>query len=90
MLDDARALGEELLAAGLRVAVMEPDEDVRAVRESLGLTRGEFAIRYGLEVDALEAWEDGRDEPSRAVRSYLKVIRRLPSEASAALESAPG
>lgn len=87
MLDDARALASEMAAAGLRVAVMAHEEDTRAVRESLGLTRDEFAARYGMDVEALAAWEEGRDVPDRAIRSYLRVIRHLPLAASEALET---
>ena len=86
MLENAGALADDIAAAGMRIAVMRPEDDVRAVREGLSLTRGEFADRYGLDVEAVAAWEDGRDTPDTAARSYLKVIRRLPVAVSEALE----
>lgn len=89
MLEDPRALTDEIAAAGMRVAVMVPEDDVKAVREGLGLTLDQFAIRYGLDAETVAAWEDGRKAPDRAVRSYLKVIRHLPLAASEALEDAP-
>lgn len=86
MLENVGALADDIAAAGMRIALMRPEDDVRAVRESLSLTRGEFADRYGLDIEAVAAWEDGRVTPDKAVRSYLKVIRHLPVAASEALE----
>ncbi len=89
MLEDPRILAEDIAATGMRVALVGSDEvDARGVRERLGLTRDQFAIRYGLDPDAVEGWEEGRAAPDRAMRSYLKVIRQMPVEASEALEDA--
>ena len=89
MLEDPRMLAEDIAATGMRVALLGSDEvDVRGVRERLGLIRVQFAIRYGLDPDAVEGWEDGRAAPDRAARSSLRVIRQMPVEASEALEEA--
>src|SRR4051812_41230669 len=52
-----------------------PDVDVRAIREGQGLTREEFAGRYGLQVRAIQEWEQGRRKPEPAVRAYMLVIK---------------
>lgn len=60
--------------------------DVKAVRERLGLTQEQFALRYGLDLNSLQNWETKRRRPDAAARSYLRVIERLPERTSEALE----
>ena len=88
-LEDPSILAEDMAATGMSVALVGSDEvDMRSVRERLGLTRDQFAVRYGLDVASVEGWEDGRVAPDRVIRSYLKVIRQMPVQASEALEDA--
>ena len=60
--------------------------DVRALRNELGLTQEQFALRYGFDVDAVRNWEQQRRKPEAATASYLRVIAKMPKEASEALE----
>ncbi len=62
--------------------------DARAIRESLGLTQEQFALRFGLELDTLRNWETGRREPDTAARSYLRVIAKEPARVERALAGA--
>ena len=56
-----------------------PDEvDVKAIRQSLGLTQPEFSLRFGCDVRAVQDWEQKRRQPDRAARVLLKVIVREP------------
>src|SRR5256885_2074273 len=57
----------ELPMKAVRVA---PEVDVRAIREKQGLTREQFAERYGLQARAIQEWEQGRRKPEPAVRAY--------------------
>ena len=50
------------------------------------LTQEQFALRYGLDVDAVQNWEQGRYQPDRATLAYLRVIERQPTEAARAQE----
>lgn len=59
--------------------------DVKAIRTALGLTQEQFALRFGLEIDAVQNWESGRRKPDTAARSYLRVIAAKPAEVEAAL-----
>ena len=59
--------------------------DVRAVRESLGLTQLEFATRFGLDLDAVQNWEQGRTRPDRNARILLRVIEARPEAVEDAL-----
>jgi putative transcriptional regulator len=62
--------------------------DARAIRESLGLTQEQFALRFGLELDTLRNWETGRREPDTAAKSYLRVIAKEPARVQLALAGA--
>ena len=49
-----------------------------ALRKRLRLSRQKFADRFGLDVRALQEWEQGRRIPDRAARVLLTVIDRDP------------
>lgn len=78
--EDVGAVVRELEEAGIhaQAAQLSRTLDVRALRTRLGLTREEFALRYGLEVETLRNWETGKREPDTAARSYLHVISADP------------
>ena len=86
VVEDMHALAQDMRANGFEMADMtQPDVDVRQLRERLGVTQEQFALRYGLELDALRNWEYGRREPDRAAKSYLSVIAREPERVQRAL-----
>jgi DNA-binding transcriptional regulator YiaG len=49
-------------------------EEVRAIRERLGLTAAELAKRLGVTTRAVQHWEAGTREPGGAA---LKLMRRM-------------
>ena len=59
--------------------------DVARLRKSLGLSQRRFAQRFGLDVTAVHAWEQGRRHPDRAARILLAVIAREPEAVRRAL-----
>ena len=59
--------------------------DVRALRGRLGLTQLEFAARFGLDLDAVQNWEQGRTRPDRNARILLQVIATAPEAVEEAL-----
>ena len=61
------------------------DIDVRSVRNATGLSRAEFARKFGLDPRAVQDWEQGRRYPDRAARAYLTVIARRPDAVLEAL-----
>lgn len=83
------ALIDELATSGVKATAL-PDAavDVCAIREKLGLTQEQFAIRYALDVDAVRNWETGRRTPDTAARSYLRAIAGNPAAVEEALWSA--
>lgn len=52
--------------------------DVRAIRETEGLSQEAFAKRYGFTVGAVRDWEQGRRRPERSARILLTLIQREP------------
>ena len=88
-IESLAALAEDLSAYGVSTTIYGPDDvDVRRVREHVGLSQEEFALRFGLDLDTLQNWEAGRRSMPKAVRSYMKVIEKMPEQASQALEMA--
>lgn len=85
--EDETALARELEEAGCSASRMgRPEIDVRALRERLGLTQDQFALRYALDVDTLRNWESRRRHPDAAALAYLGVIASLPEQVSMVLE----
>jgi len=56
-----------------------------ALRKRLRLSRQRFADRFGLDVRALQEWEQGRRVPDRAARVLLTVTDRDPEAVVKAL-----
>jgi len=64
-----------------------PDRvDVRLLREQLGLSQSQFAMRYGFNPRTLQEWEQGRTQPDTAVRAYLTLIAKEPDVVQRALQ----
>jgi len=63
-----------------------PEEiDVKAIREKLGLSQAQFAIRYCFSPRTLQQWEQGRSKPDNTARAYLTVIDNNPDAVAKAL-----
>ena len=58
--------------------IVPPQIDPKQVRERLGLSQAEFALRFGLELDTVQNWEQGRYRPDPAARLLLGIIDRDP------------
>ena len=89
--EDPAALAADLAAAGVAAAPVQASEtvDVRGLRERLHLSREQFALRYGLEVETLRNWETGRRELDAAARSYLRAISNAPERVEQAYAPTP-
>jgi putative transcriptional regulator len=67
-----------------------PDNiDVKKLREGLGMSQPEFAIRFGFSLGTLRQWEQGRRYPDGAARVLLAVISHSPKTVNEALASTP-
>jgi putative transcriptional regulator len=85
--ESLEALTAELAQAGVKATTVPGAEtvDVKAIRDRLDLTQEQFAVRYGLDVDAVRNWEHGRRKPDTAAQSYLRAISGNPGAVEAAL-----
>jgi len=52
--------------------------DAKAVREKTGLSQEEFARTYGVPLDTMRKWEQGKRGPSDASLLLLHLIDRHP------------
>lgn len=76
--------GHEILSTGRRIARNEV-EDVRALRNRLGLSQERFAARFGFSVDAVRQYESKRRTPTGPARTLLRVIAHEPEAVARAL-----
>jgi DNA-binding transcriptional regulator YiaG len=87
---DHRRLCSELLSLGVKAHVIHtPNVDVKRVREELGLSQAEFALRFGLELDTIQNWEQGRYKPDPAAQLLIKLIETHPEIVQSALIGSP-
>jgi putative transcriptional regulator len=77
VVENVSALAKELRDVGFTTSRLTPRAvDVRQLRERLGLSQEQFALRFGFDISAVRNWEYGRREPDTAAKSYLTVIDR--------------
>ena len=80
----ALAFGEGKAFRGCKVHI--PDAiDVRRIRSKLSMSQSEFAEHFGLKLDTVLDWEQGRRVPEGAERAFLIVIDREPEAVHRAL-----
>ena len=79
----AHVRGEAALSC--RIADAPAGDWIVALRKRLKLSRQRFADRFGLDVRAVQEWEQGRRVPDRAARVLLTVIDRDPESVVRAL-----
>ena len=84
-LEEALAYAEGKADASRYGVHIPVDIDVKAIRAMLAMTQQEFAARFGLSVNTLRHWEQGRRVPEGPTRAYLLVIDRNPG----AVQKAP-
>ena len=81
----AHARGEAVPGTVVHRVMVLDAADVRAIRQRTGLSRPKFAERFGLDVRAVQDWEQGRRVPDRAARVLLLTIDRHPEAVTDAL-----
>ncbi len=63
--------------------------DVKKLREDLKLTREQFALRYGIELETVRNWEVNKRVPDTTARSYLRAIANDPEHIEQAYGPTP-
>jgi DNA-binding transcriptional regulator YiaG len=78
--EDSDKLIRELSDLGVKAQpIAAPQIDPKQVRERLGLSQAEFALRFGLELDTIQNWVQGRYRPDPVARLLLGIIDRDPA-----------
>lgn len=78
-LKEAQAIAKGEAEASRRFEVAAPD--VKAVREKIGLTQGEFARLMRVSVKTLQNWEQHRRNPTGPAAALLKIVSSDPEVA---------
>jgi len=73
------------LARARRVLPPPLPDDVRAIRQRLGLSQEQFAGRYGFSVETIRNYEQGHRRPTGPARVLLRVIAGEPDAVTRAL-----
>lgn len=81
-----RNIGQEVLEGireiksgkAARRTVIDVPEEIKAIRDGLGLSQAEFAELLGVSKRTLQEWEQGRCKPTGAALKLLMVARRHP------------
>jgi putative transcriptional regulator len=80
-----RDIGKEILdglkefrdGGGRRYRVTPPEE-IRGIREGVGVSQQRFAQMLGISLRTLQDWERGRQRPNQAAQSLLAVAAKRP------------
>ncbi len=83
--EDGDAWDDADLADAARVHPPPTPEEVRALRARLGMSQAQFARAFGLTIDTLQQYEQGRRRPSGPAATLLRVIAREPEAVMRAL-----
>ena len=84
--DSAKAVMTELSGLGLSAHTIRiPEVNIKRLRDTQKLSQAEFASLYGLELDTLQNWEQGRNIPDRSTKVLVKIIERFQEEVFLAL-----
>ena len=57
-------------------SIMVKEIDVKKLREKLGLTQDEFAVKLGVAPFTIRRWESGKTKPSRMAQRLLEEINK--------------
>jgi putative transcriptional regulator len=69
----------------VRQVQVPPSVNVRAIRDKLGLSQREFALRFGFSLGTIRNWEQGHRGPEGSARALLTIIDREPAAVERAL-----
>jgi len=83
--EDGDAWTDAELAEAEPVSPPPSPEQVRALRAKLGLSQARFARCFGLTLDTVQQYEQGRRRPSGPASTLLRVIEADPEAVMRAL-----
>ncbi len=85
--EDLGRLLVDLAECGVEARRHGPEPiSVRQVRETLGLSQMQFALRFGLEEATVRNWEQGKSRPNATAMTLLWTILRHPDAVTRSIE----
>ena len=76
--EQSKALQERAVEAYRKAHSLLGAEDIRALRQRLGLTQSQFAFLLQLGLNTVSRWESGRNVQNGAMDVLLKLVRDVP------------
>ncbi len=76
--NDARALGSRALEIYRKKYGLLSDDDIRRMREHLGMTQAELATLLRLGKNTISRWESGRNVQTASLDLLLRCVRDVP------------
>lgn len=83
---DGSVWTDENLSEATRIYPVQTPEDVRDLRTRMGLSQAQFAQKFGLTLDTVQQYEQGRRRPSGPASTLLRVIDAEPDAVVRALK----
>ncbi len=75
---ESKALQERAVEVYRRAHALLTAEEIRALRERLGMTQAQFASLLRLGLNTVSRWEAGRNVQNEAMDILLKIVRDVP------------
>lgn len=82
---DGDAWTDDSFATATRVYPPHTPDQIREMRTRLGLSQAQFALQFGLTLDTVQQYEQGRRKPSGPASTLLRVIEMEPEAVIRAL-----
>ena len=82
---DGDAWSDDDLANAARTYPPPTPAEIRSLRARLGMSQAQFARAFGIGIDILQQYEQGRRRPSGPAATLLRVIAREPEAVMRAL-----
>jgi putative zinc finger/helix-turn-helix YgiT family protein len=76
--NDAKALGQRALEIYRAKYGLLSEEEIRRMRERLGMTQGELAALLRLGKNTISRWESGRNVQTASLDLLLRCVRDVP------------
>jgi putative transcriptional regulator len=71
--------------APLQAELFVPEQDVKKIRDELGLSQSEFSARFAIPLASLKNWEQGRRSPDQPTNVLLYLISQMPTQVRACI-----
>jgi len=80
LMQGVREAGDYLRSGGKSTARVDKisADSIAAVRAKLGFSQAQFARAFGISIDTLQNWEQGRRRPSGPAKVLLRLAAKHP------------